>query len=153
MKKIILAATSFAFLVACNTTPKKSDNTLTETPLSQEEMIQKDSHNAENSLDWAGTYKGIIPAASSPGIEVTLTLMDNHTYKKTEIYLEEKDGIFNEEGTFTWSEDGFKITLNTKDGNKQSYKVVEGSIIMLDTKGNEITSELASHYVLKKMDE
>lgn len=153
MKKIILVATSFAFLVACNSTPKKSDNTLAETTLSQEEMPMNDGHNAENSLDWAGTYKGIIPAASSPGIEVTLTLMDNHTYKKTDIYIDEKDGTFNEEGTFTWSEDGFKITLNAKDGSKQIYKVIEGSIIMLDADGNEITSELASHYVLKKMNQ
>lgn len=153
MRKTILVATSFAFLVACNNTSKKTDNSSAQNITSQEEMIQKDTHNAQNSLDWAGTYKGIIPAASSPGIEVTLTLMDNHTYKKTEIYLEEKDGTFNEEGTFTWSEDGFKITLDTKEGNKQSYKVVEGSIIMLDADGNEITSELAPHYVLKKMNE
>lgn len=153
MRKTILVATSFAFLVACNNTPKKTDNSSAQNITSQQEMIQKDTHNAQNSLDWAGTYKGIIPAASSPGIEVTLALMDDLTYKKTEIYLEEKDATFNEEGTFTWSEDGFKITLNAKDGSKQIYKVIEGSIIILDADGNEITSELASHYVLKKIDE
>ena len=29
-----------------------------------------DMHNAENALDYQGTYKGVFPAADCPGIEI-----------------------------------------------------------------------------------
>lgn len=31
-------------------------------------------HNAENSLDYDGTYTGTFPAADCPGINMTLTI-------------------------------------------------------------------------------
>lgn len=151
MKRIILAVTSLLFLASCNNTPKQPETTTTETTTQEEMPMSGDDHNAENSLDWAGTYKGTIPAASSPGIEVTLELMSDQTYKKTDLYIDEKDGTFNEEGTFTWSEDGSKITLKAKDGNTQMYAVGERLVIMLDADGKEITGELASQYQLKKV--
>ena len=38
-----------------------------------------DMHTAEISLDYYGTYKGTLPAADCPGINVTLTLNKNKT--------------------------------------------------------------------------
>ncbi|MDO5105480.1 copper resistance protein NlpE [Capnocytophaga sp.] len=150
MRKMFLLAASFAVFMACKNNTQNTNDSVSE--LSQEEMMV-DSHNAENSLDWMGTYKGVIPAASSPGIEVTLTLFDDGTYRKTDVYIDEKDGTFKEEGNFMWSEDGSKVILTLKDGEKQQYKVQEGRVLLLDQEGNEITGELASHYILNKVEE
>lgn len=149
MKRVILAVTGLVLLASCNNNPKQTTNTTTEATV-QQEMTQTDTHTTQNSVDWAGIYKGTIPAASSSGIEVTLELMSDNIYKKKEVYLDEKDGTFNEEGTFTWSSDGSKITLKSQKGDTQLYKVTEGSVILLDADGNEVTGELASHYILKK---
>ncbi|GIZ14357.1 copper resistance protein NlpE [Capnocytophaga catalasegens] len=149
MKRVILTVTGLILFASCNNNPKQTTSTTTETA-TQQEMTQPDTHTSQNSLDWAGTYKGTIPAASSSGIEVTLELMNDNTYKKKEVYLDEKDGTFNEEGTFTWSSDGSKITLKSQKGDTQLYKLIEGGVILLDADGNEITGELASHYILKK---
>lgn len=150
MKKIILLATTLAVFVACKNNSKNTNGSVSD--ISQEEVMV-DSHNAQNSLDWMGTYKGVIPAASSPGIEVTLILSDDGTYRKTDVYIDEKDGTFKEEGNFVWSEDGTKIILTSKEGEKQHYKVQEGLVFLLDQEGNEITGELASHYILNKVEE
>ena len=39
-----------------------------------------DMHTAETSLDYYGVYKGTVPAADCPGIELTLTLKKDRTY-------------------------------------------------------------------------
>lgn len=109
-----------------------------------------DMHNAQNSLDWAGTYKGKLPSASGEGIETTITLKDDMTFEKVDIYKGKKGGKFTEKGKFTWDKEGTVITLEIKDA-KELYKVVEGSIIMLNADGKENTGELAEMYVIKKV--
>lgn len=148
MKKIILLATTLAAFVACKNNSQNVNDSVSDV---SQERVMIDSHNAQNSLDWMGVYKGVIPAASSPGIEVTLVLSDDGTYRKTDVYIDEKDGTFKEEGNFVWAEDGSKIILTLKDGEKQHYKVQEGRVLLLDQEGNEVTGELASHYILSKV--
>ncbi len=37
-------------------------------------------HNAENSLDYDGTYTGTFPAVDCPGINMTLTIKNTETF-------------------------------------------------------------------------
>ena len=46
-----------------------------------------DIHNAETSLDYEGTYKGVLPAADCPGIETTL-ILNPDVYKRQHLYLQ-----------------------------------------------------------------
>ncbi len=69
----------------------------------------------ENSVDWNGTYTGTLPCASCPGIETTLTLNSDKTYEIKEVYQEEKDGKFDEKGSFLFDASGSFITLQEKD--------------------------------------
>ncbi|MDO4728179.1 MAG: copper resistance protein NlpE [Bacteroidota bacterium] len=148
MKKFLLVVTTITIFASCKNTSQNTNPSLNDTSLNNE-MID-DGHTAENSLDWAGTYKGIIPAASSSGIDVTLVRSENKTYHKTDVYLDEKDNAFTEKGSFVLSKDGNTIILTDEDGNQQQYKVREGSIVFLDKDGQEITDELAKNYVLTK---
>ena len=67
--KIVLLFCMSLFIVSCkNETNKeelkfvgiKSDTT----------SVVIDDHNSQNSLDWSGTYKGIIPCADCEGIRL-----------------------------------------------------------------------------------
>lgn len=105
-----------------------------------------DMHHAENSLDYVGTYTGTIPAADCPGIEIRLELLGNNTYTLGRTYLE-RNGAFTERGTYS-----VNVNLLTLDdeGVKSYYKIEENRLRMLDADKQEITGDLASHFVLRK---
>ncbi|MGG5505951.1 MULTISPECIES: copper resistance protein NlpE [unclassified Myroides] len=146
MKRIyFIAALSVLTLASC----KKEVKTATE---AVEEVAPKETiaDNSRTALDWAGTYKGTIPCADCPGIDETIEIKQDGTFKIVDHYQEKKDGHFESEGTFEWDATGNKITLTSKDGSKKMVAVHEGSILLLDEDGNEITGNMAELYRLKK---
>lgn len=88
-------------MVGCN-----QGQTRKETQIISKEPTQavRNEHNAEISLDWSGTYEGILPCGDCEGIKTRLTLNDNHTYVLTEQYLKNSQVIPGEtyQGTFTF---------------------------------------------------
>ena len=108
--------------------------------------------NSNTSLDWQGTYSGVLPCADCEGIETKLSLNEDNTYEITWKY----EGRNNEEyvckGTFTWNSDGSMITLENLDTDKYPtmYKVGENHLLQLDLKGNVISGENADNYRLNK---
>lgn len=144
-KKFYLAAVlSITILAGCNNGKRANDRVSTNA-----DTIQvPDMHNAESSLDYFGEYKGTIPAADCPGIEVTLILNKDNTYTQKYIYID-RDTAFDETGTFTIK--GNILTTTSKDnGEKFYYKVEEGRIVMLDADKQPITRALADKYILKQ---
>ena len=69
-KLLVLGICITGLLVSCN---QKKENPV-EREVGGEEM---DMHNAENSLDIAGVYKGVLPCADCEGIETTIVLKDD----------------------------------------------------------------------------
>lgn len=107
-----------------------------------------DAHNAQNSLDWAGSYFGTLPCASCAGIETQITLNDDGTFTKSTHYIDtEYNEVEEVQGNFSWSADGNIVTLD-----ENEYKVAENQLIMLDHEGKEITDDLAEYYILTKED-
>ena len=104
-------------------------------------------HSAEISLDYEGTYKGVLPAADCPGIETKLTLNSDKTFTLHSVYID-KNTTFDEKGTYTVKED--LLTLQEEGGELSYYHVGENHLRKLDMDKKEITGELAEHYVLKK---
>ena len=113
---------------------------------------EKTSHNARNSLDWAGIYTGVIPSAGGDGIDVKITLTTDETYTVEYQYIGKGDDIFTSTGTFSWKPDGNTIILDNEgeDGFPPYYKLGENTLTHLDLEGNIITGDLADDYVLKK---
>lgn len=112
------------------------------------------SGNAQISLDWAGIYAGILPCADCEGIQTTVELKSDNSYKMTVMYLG-KEGTFEMTGTFTWNEAGNTITFNNGNENggfATQYFVGENTLTQLDMDGNRITGEYADNYVLRKLD-
>ena len=74
-------------LSACNNAGDKSTATSTDTAAAMKLMTDTNAittaidstHNAQNSLDWNGTYKGVLPCADCAGIEKEITLYKDQT--------------------------------------------------------------------------
>ena len=137
-KVMILAAAAVALASCGGNAPRRS---------AQQETgaFKRDIHNAETSLDYRGTYRGVLPAADCPGIETTLTLKPDGTYSLHEEYLE-RDARFDAEGAYTLH--GNLLTLEGSDTTW--YKVEENRLRRLTTDRKEVEGPLAEHYVLRK---
>jgi uncharacterized lipoprotein NlpE involved in copper resistance len=107
------------------------------------------ANTPELSLNWAGVYSGVTPAADGPGIEVQLALNANKTFILQYHYVDKGDNIFIQEGNFTWNKAGDSIILDIEN-TPPYYKVEENKLIQLDMQGKRITGDLAALYVLKK---
>lgn len=109
-----------------------------------------DMHTAEISLDWQGTYSGVLPCADCQGIETELKLNDDFTYRLISNYQGKESLSDTLTGTFTLK--GNYLTLDNIVPGEMSgkYKVEENRIRHLDMDGNEVTGELAGYYILTK---
>ncbi|WP_425637084.1 copper resistance protein NlpE [Algoriphagus yeomjeoni] len=139
---------SLALTTSCSNSQSTSEN--------EEEIIASDQYlyegdNSATALDWNGTYKGTVPCASCEGIETTLTLNTDRTYKLSTHYFGRNDALEEDDmGIFTWDETGSIITLERVSNGPRQYKVGENRLWQLDMKGNMITGDLADHYILTK---
>ncbi|MEG1545899.1 MAG: copper resistance protein NlpE [Bacteroides sp.] len=141
MKKILILVCSCALISACGHNSKSNNSSNVDST----EVV--DMHNAENSLDYQGTYKGTLPAADCPGIETTLTLNKDNSFTLQSVYIDRKT-TFDEKGTYAIIDN--IITATTDDGETKYYKVGENHLKMLNADKEEVTGELAESYTLKK---
>ena len=137
---MILAAAAVALASCGGNAPRRS---------AQQETgaFKPDIHNAETSLDYRGTYRGVLPAADCPGIETTLTLAPDGSYALHLKYID-RDSEFDEKGTYKVK--GNLLTLTPMDGQPEYYKVEENQVRKLDADKQPVTGALAENYVLKK---
>jgi uncharacterized lipoprotein NlpE involved in copper resistance len=148
MKKLVILSLIFVAFFSC----KNNKTTETDIIKTNTEVQQvPDMHTSENSLDWYGTYQGILPCADCEGIQTEVTLRDNNTYTIKRIYIGKDETVFEETGDLRWTEDGSTVVLtNTNDGNATLFKVGENHLKQLDLKGRAIEGELAEKYILQK---
>lgn len=116
------------------------------------EAIPDAAHNSQNSLDWAGTYVGNTPCADCPGIETRLTLSYEETYELSTRYIGKSDETFTSTGSFSWNDEGNKITLDVAaDSRPAEYVVQENRVIQLDINGERKPGHLSKSYILEKV--
>ncbi|MCW8328892.1 copper resistance protein NlpE [Photobacterium sp. SDRW27] len=160
MNKTLLALVLAGLVIAgCDqkatpdTAPQEqTDNTVvTEAQVPGEQVLSADmAHNARNSLDWNGTYRGILPCADCEGIETTLEINLDGTFVLTETYLGKEKGQFSHQGKFNWNTAGNTIAVPNDNEDVAQYFVAENQLFRLDRDGQRITGDLADKYVLKK---
>jgi len=144
MKKIFYALTVSALVFGLFACAPNQPTEPTDTNNGSE-----NSPDSETNPDWAGVYTGEIPAASGPGINVTITLRNDLTYEVLYQYVDRPDGDSTTTGTFKWDKDTGIITLDDT-SIPPYYQVGENNLTQLDTEGNPITGPLADNYVLRK---
>jgi heat shock protein HslJ len=103
-----------------------------------------------NSLDYHGTYKGILPCADCEALETTITLTAD-AYTKETVYKGKSREVFKETGKYTWNDAGNTITLSDSEAPNQ-YFVGENVLFHLDAEGKRIEGDLASNYKLSRIE-
>ncbi|MBB1151106.1 MULTISPECIES: copper resistance protein NlpE [unclassified Myroides] len=158
-RKYVLALAILGLSVSTLVSCKKTDKGTAETtdPTTKTEEVTKEGaeeslqDNSRTSLDWSGTYAGVLPCADCEGIETTLEIKEDGTYKQTSLYKGVGKGEkFTEEGKFEWDSTGSKLTLTPTKGEVSFVEVHEGSVLFLDKEGNTVTGPLAENYRLMK---
>ena len=111
-----------------------------------------DAHNASNSLDYWGTYKGILPCADCEGIETILTIDSSKKYILKTRYLGKKTAANSPDykGEWAWV-NGSTIKLMGLKNRPNQYFVGENQLFQLDINGNRIAGNLSSKYILVKL--
>ena len=99
---------------------------------------------------WAGVYRGTIPAADGPGIDVILILRSSETYILIYNYIDRGGEDFIFTGSLTRNVATNIITLNI-DNFPPHYEAGRGFLTQLDLAGRRITGELAGNYTLRKI--
>jgi copper homeostasis protein (lipoprotein) len=106
--------------------------------------------NSRTSVDWPGTYTGVIPCEDCEGIETSLALYEDGTYLIKTKALGKDDKVTKRTGSFTWDEAGGKIQLQGLGDEPNRYLVGENVLFQLDEQGNRITGDVAAQYTLSK---
>jgi hypothetical protein len=122
--------------------PENSDDT----------VVLPTGDNSKTSLDWAGTYTGVLPCASCAGIEIKLEIEEDFSYKLSTVYLGKTSEPALQSGTFYWNDAGSIIALGGLEEVYQ-FQVGESQLIKLDQAGNKIEGALADKYVLLKINQ
>jgi heat shock protein HslJ/uncharacterized lipoprotein NlpE involved in copper resistance len=104
--------------------------------------------NSRNSLDWKGTYKGMLPCADCKGIETVISLNEN-SFEIKRIFQGKASQPLLLKGNFIWNQEGNKIYC-IEANDTLSFLVGENQLFLLDKSGNKIEGSLADKYILRK---
>ncbi|MBL4745717.1 MAG: copper resistance protein NlpE N-terminal domain-containing protein [Flavobacteriaceae bacterium] len=98
--------------------------------------------------DYLGTYQGVLPCASCPGIKTTIELYKDNTYTYDTEYLGENTELFTKKGTYTLLKNILSLQLD--DEEILHLKINKNQLIYLGKDTLVNTGALASFYILKK---
>lgn len=143
----LLILTAIAVLVATGCV--RPDAGMTASPTAANASKPDPAHVARTSLDWAGSYRGLLPCADCGGIETVVRLGSDGSYRVQSRYRGRGDEVFTEEGNFSWNDAGNTVTLAGREA--APYFVTENRLIRLALDGSRITGALADNYVLDKL--
>lgn len=90
-----------------------------------------DMHTSRNSLDWAGTYEGLLATADSVDIHTQLTLHQDGDFMIVTRRLVRDAAPSTGRGQFAWEPDGNTIVLDAEAG-RQRFAVGEGRLLLLE---------------------
>ena len=102
-----------------------------------------DMHNSRNSLDWAGTYEGILSCSACPGTKTRLTLNKDGSYRLVTQAQGSQNAEKSVSGVFKWQPSGNAITLDER-GGRQQFSVGEGRLALLRPEGGASQSPAAN---------
>ena len=146
MKSLIPVTAALLLLAACG-----QRNASRQTAQTAAQTAAPDMHDAENALDYQGTYTGVFPAADVPGIAVTLTLGPDGRYTEVNRYCE-RPGQFTDYGRYTCLLYTSPSPRDPPKGIPTYYRVGENRLWRLDSHQQPITGPFADQYILTKSD-
>lgn len=90
-----------------------------------------DMHTSRNSLDWAGTYEGLVPCVDCAGLHLKVTLGRDGSFEHVSRRLVRDEGPSSARGQFDWKADGNTIVIGIE-ADEQRFAVGEGRLLLLE---------------------
>ena len=115
----------------------------------QTDAIVTTLHNSQNSLDWGGTYHGVIMGNDSRLLNAKLTIDYDGTFVLRYSYINDSNNVFTYSGNFSWNSAGSAITLDNTNIPRY-YRVGENVLIQLDSYGNNVMGHFPGTFQLIK---
>ena len=151
MKSTLLLSICIVLLISSCKKENKLEEIEVKVATPDTTIVFGNEHNSQNSLDWQGVYKGVLPCADCEGIQTEIVLNSDLTFVKKSKYLGKKDfNAINEKGSFTWNKEGSIVTLKIINESPNQYKVGENTLTQLDMEGKIISGDMAQNYILSK---
>lgn len=138
IKTIFATAILAVSLVSCNSA--KTNN----------ESVMPDMHTSQIALDWSGTYSGSLPCSTCEGMETELNLTSENTYVLTQSKFNKEGEAKVTEGKISWKDNNIVLENMPKEFASNVFKVEEGRIRMLDSKGSDMAGDSENAYILNK---
>lgn len=107
------------------------------------------AHNSRNSLDWAGTYSGILPCSDCAGIALRLSLEADGSYQLSTRHQGREAEPTLSTGRFTWTYDGNHIQLDA-DADHAFYAVHENALLRRNADGTWPQGEHVGSMTLRR---
>lgn len=150
MKKKLLFIFILTTLFACKSNVEDPDNELSDDLTENNKSLQL--HNSRNSLDWAGTYSGLLPCEDCLGVETIIEINEDQTYRLTlrRTNDEEQTEETKTSGNFSWNDEGSAIFLE-QEPEMPPLKVGENFLVPLDSRGFELKPEPGNNFKLLKL--
>ncbi|WP_299754435.1 copper resistance protein NlpE [uncultured Pontibacter sp.] len=100
-----------------------------------------------------GTWQGMLPCADCPGISYTLQIFPDQTYQEKLVYLERSAEAVEQAGAWEVDASGV-LNLEKPDGSGMiKFEIMPDALVMLDTVGKRINSDMAAMYRLKRINQ
>lgn len=159
VKKIIFALCIVsATLAGCSKTSDSENmtppdnNVIANTDAASENAVPT-GDNTENSLDWPGEYKGILPCHDCKGIETELELKLDNTFELTQKFLGKPANSENKvKGVFKFLPDQPNMIQLDAEGDHRIYFIGENFIELRGDKGQKLEMPELNFQLLKKLD-
>lgn len=146
MKYTSLTLILFAVLSCSN--PNGNQNTGEIEEMAAKPVEFKDA--VKISADVSGTYKGILPCDDCDGIETILMLEPDESYEVSKKYIGKSGGVYENIGSYEWSDDGTTLILEDIDSNKEYYTVEQDKLRLITDKSQKSKDSDDKSYELIK---
>lgn len=120
---------------------------LTACSKAKKQETPKGQQSAEYALDDQGVYKGTYPCADCSGIEVSLILNEDKTFRYETVYAGKADAAFTSEGNYTIKD---HILTIQEEGKPLHFLTGKNELTLLGSDMKPNTGSLKALYQLKK---
>ncbi|MBI6119413.1 copper resistance protein NlpE [Salegentibacter maritimus] len=150
MKYVTIILCLFCF-ISCKNQEKEPETNVEEHTIEDVGFKPDNAHNSQNSLDWAGEYKGTLSCEDCEGIETRILLQQDLGYELSQNYIgrSETHVSINETGEFKWDKQGNTISLGKH--QKFYFQVGENYLLQLFEDGTKVMGDSAMKYRLTKI--
>ena len=120
----------------------------------QQDTDHADHKPIEKSLDFHGVFYGFLPCKDCNGIKTTLSLKQNNNYLLVTQPAKESSKEFYEKGKYSWDDEHHTVVLTPRnDSATRQYQIKdEGTLILLNSNGTQMTGGQADSYTLRRSD-